>query len=99
MKNYLVTFSDNFQASNEDNAFDRVLHYLGECINNSDITAFNFTECPRPKQMTKKDLVSTVQSLLSALKDDHLSPEDFMYRLNATYNTFGQVTHENMKGA
>lgn len=98
MKNYRVTFNDNFKASGEDGVFDVFLAYLTECVNNGDVTAFEFNECARPVQMSKKDLVSTVQSLLSALKDNHLSPEDFMYRLNATYKNFGQVTHENMKG-
>ncbi len=99
MKNYRVTFNDNFKASDEDGAFDVFLAYLTDCVNNGDITAFDFKESPLPIQMKKNDLIKTVNSLLSALKDDHLSPEDFMYRLNASYRQFGQVTHENMKGA
>lgn len=98
MKKYEVTFSDTFEASNEDNCFDKVLFYLTECINNGDVTAFNFKELketPRPAQMTNNDLIKTVQSLLNALEDNCLSPEDFMHRLNNTYNHFGQVTHEN----
>lgn len=44
MKKYEVTFSDTFEASNEDNAFDKVLDYLKECVENGDVTAFNFKE-------------------------------------------------------
>ncbi len=48
--------------------------------------------------MTKEELIKTVNSLLSAVEDDCLSPDDFMERLNDTYKHFGEVTHENMKG-
>lgn len=45
--------------------------------------------------MNKDNLIKTVDSLMDSLKNDYLSPEDFMERLNNAYNKFGEVTHEN----
>lgn len=44
LKTYTVTFKDTFKARGEDGAFDVFLSYLTECVNNGDITAFDFKE-------------------------------------------------------
>ena len=44
IKTYTVTFKDYFKAYGEDVAFDVFLDYLTECVENGDITAFNFKE-------------------------------------------------------
>lgn len=48
-------------------------------------------------KLSTQDFIKTVESLLQSVKDNYLSPEDFMERLNSAYNHFGQVTHENHK--
>src|SRR5690348_800889 len=74
MKTYTVTFNDNFKASNEDNAFEQVLNYLGECVNNGDVTAFNFQE--EDKANIDKE---TIYYALSRLLDDDMSDDEFNY--------------------
>lgn len=49
------------------------------------------------RELSQKEFIKTVEVLLQSVKDDYLSPEDFMERVNNAYNYFGQVTHENHK--
>lgn len=44
LKTYTVTFRDTFKARGEDGVFDVFLSYLNECVENGDVTAFNFKE-------------------------------------------------------
>ena len=44
MKGYRVTFMDDFEAINEKEAYDKLIHYCEEVYRNQDVTAFNFEE-------------------------------------------------------
>lgn len=41
---YLVTFKDEFEADSEEQAYDQLLVYLGDCVRNADVVAFDFKE-------------------------------------------------------
>ena len=43
--NYKVSFIDIFEADSEENCYNHLLKYLSECVENKDVTAFNFIEC------------------------------------------------------
>lgn len=44
MKTFTVTFKDEIKAKTEGNAYDDLLNYLQQCVDNGDVTAFNFKE-------------------------------------------------------
>ena len=44
MKGYRVTFMDDFEAINEEEAYEKLIHYCEEVYRNQDVTAFNFKE-------------------------------------------------------
>jgi len=44
MKGYRVTFMDDFEAINEEEAYEKLIHYCEEVYRNQDVTAFNFEE-------------------------------------------------------
>lgn len=44
MKTYKVTFTDTIQANTEEEAYDKLLGYLAECVQFGDVTAFDFAE-------------------------------------------------------
>ena len=44
MKGYRVTFMDDFEAINEEEAYEKLIHYCEEVYKNQDVTAFNFEE-------------------------------------------------------
>ena len=49
MKTYKVTFTDTIQANTEEEAYDKLLGYLAECVRFGDVTAFDFAaERPDP---------------------------------------------------
>jgi hypothetical protein len=39
---YEVTFREEFIVRDEEQAYDDLLFYLQSCVNNGDVTAFNF---------------------------------------------------------
>jgi len=43
-KTFTVTFHDWFQAETEDEAFDKILEYLRNCVVNKDLTGFGIEE-------------------------------------------------------
>jgi len=43
-KTFVVTFHDWFQAKTEDEAFDKILEYLRDCVRNEDLTGFGIEE-------------------------------------------------------
>ena len=49
MKKYLVTFKDEFEATSEQDAYDKLLVYLGDCVRYEDVVAFDFKEMKEPK--------------------------------------------------
>ena len=44
LKGYRVTFMDDFEAINEEEAYEKLIHYCEEVYKNQDVTAFNFEE-------------------------------------------------------
>lgn len=44
LKGYRVTFMDDFEAINEEEAYEKLIHYCEEVYRNQDVTAFNFEE-------------------------------------------------------
>jgi hypothetical protein len=64
MKTYKVTFTDTIQANTEEEAYDKLLGYLAECVQFGDVTAFDFTE--------ESELLSTLKEIavLAASKND-----------------------------
>jgi hypothetical protein len=44
LKGYRVTFMDDFEAINEEEAYEKLIHYCEEVCKNQDVTAFNFEE-------------------------------------------------------
>jgi len=44
LKGYRVTFMDDFEAINEEEAYEKLIHYCEEVCRNQDVTAFNFEE-------------------------------------------------------
>lgn len=44
LKGYRVTFTDDFEAINEEEAYEKLIHYCEEVYKNQDVTAFNFKE-------------------------------------------------------
>lgn len=44
MCKFRVTFIDEIEAKNENEAYDLLLKYLQECCDNGDVTAFGFEE-------------------------------------------------------
>ena len=40
--NYIISFKDVFEASDENEAIDQFLNYLDECVRQRDVTAFDF---------------------------------------------------------
>lgn len=49
MPNYHVTFADTLEANTEDEAYDKFLGILAECVQYEDVVAFDFTEKPEDK--------------------------------------------------
>lgn len=39
---YTITFKDTIDAETEEQAYDKLLEYLKKCVDNGDVTAFNF---------------------------------------------------------
>jgi hypothetical protein len=46
MKKFEVTYRDEFEANTEEEAYDKFLAYLTDCVIDSDITVFQFYELP-----------------------------------------------------
>jgi hypothetical protein len=44
MKKFLVTFVDEIEAVDEEEAYDKFREYLTDCAVNEDVTAFRFEE-------------------------------------------------------
>ena len=44
LKGYRVTFMDDFEAINKEEAYEKLIHYCEEVCKNQDVTAFNFEE-------------------------------------------------------
>ena len=44
MKKYKITFTDEFECLNEEHSYETLLNYLKECVQNEDVTAFEFKE-------------------------------------------------------
>ena len=44
MKGYRVTFMDDFEAIDKEEAYEKLIHYCEEVYRNQDVTAFNFEE-------------------------------------------------------
>lgn len=43
-KKYLVVFNDTIEANSEEEAWDKLLSYLAECVEFKDVTVFDFKE-------------------------------------------------------
>lgn len=41
---YKIVFNDIIEADSEDEAYDELLQYLQNCVDNSDVTAFTFVD-------------------------------------------------------
>jgi hypothetical protein len=41
---YKIIFNDEIEANSEDDAYDKLLEYLQDCVDNGDVTAFNFVD-------------------------------------------------------
>lgn len=41
---YKVSFQDEIEAETPEKAYDEILAYLQDCVENGDVTAFNFTD-------------------------------------------------------
>lgn len=50
MKKYKVTFIDEIDAENEDDAYAIILNYLTKCVQYEDVTAFEFKEIKKKKK-------------------------------------------------
>jgi hypothetical protein len=46
MKKFEVTYRDEFEANTEEEAYDKFLTYLEDCVIDRDITVFQFYELP-----------------------------------------------------
>lgn len=44
MKRFVVTFKDWIEVDNEEEAYDKLLDYLADCVDFRDVTAFEFEE-------------------------------------------------------
>jgi len=78
MKTYKVTFTETTQANTEEEAYDKLLGYLSECVRFGDVTAFDFAE--------ESELLSTLKEIavLAASKNDCRS--DIIFIANAAIN-------------
>ena len=52
MKTYRVTFIDNVTANSEEEAYDALLHYMGQCVKYQDVTCFTFEEVQEEEHQT-----------------------------------------------
>ena len=52
MKTYRVTFIDNVTANSEEEAYDALLHYMGQCVKYQDVTCFTFEEAQEEQHQT-----------------------------------------------
>lgn len=41
---YKIIFNDEIEADCEDSAYDNLLEYLRDCVDNGDVTAFTFVD-------------------------------------------------------
>jgi len=46
---YEITFRDEFPATSLEDCYDDLLDYLRECVENQDVTAFNFVNLTKLK--------------------------------------------------
>lgn len=46
---YEITFRDEFLATSLEDCYDDLLDYLRECVENQDVTAFNFVNLTKLK--------------------------------------------------
>ena len=44
MKKFKITFVDEIEAESEEDAYGVLLKYLWECVEHSDVTAFDFKD-------------------------------------------------------
>lgn len=44
VKQYVVKFEGTIEADSEDEAYDKFLEYLAECVRYGDVTTFDFKE-------------------------------------------------------
>ena len=52
MKTYRVTFIDNVTANSEEEAYEALLHYMGQCVKYQDVTCFTFEEAQEEQHQT-----------------------------------------------
>lgn len=41
---YKISFQDEIEANNPEEAYDELLSYLQDCVENGDVTAFSFID-------------------------------------------------------
>ena len=51
-KTYRVTFIDNVTADSEEEAYEALLHYMGQCVKYQDVTCFTFEEAQEEEHQT-----------------------------------------------
>ena len=47
---YEVTFRDEIEVDNEEEAYDHFLKFLAECVHNNDVSTFQFFELRKEKE-------------------------------------------------
>ena len=52
MKTFKVTFVDEIQADNEEDAYENLLIYLQDVVKFEDVTAFEFTEVKQEEKVS-----------------------------------------------
>ena len=51
-KTYRVTFIDNVTANSEEEAYEALIHYMGQCVKYKDLTCFTFEEAEEEQHQT-----------------------------------------------
>lgn len=44
MKTYKITFNDEIEANSEEEAYDKLLEWIKDCVEYGDVCAFDFEE-------------------------------------------------------
>ena len=56
---YEITFRDEIEVDNVEDAYDHFLKYLAECVHNNDVTAFQFSDISKiMNEIEQKRLLS-----------------------------------------
>ena len=56
MKRFKITYNDEFECLNEEHAYETLLNYLKECVDNQDVCAFGFKEIKENEPKTNQSI-------------------------------------------